>query len=128
EHHPNGHFSVSIAAVAAPTNKEAKGLIEDQKITKVHLASGRTLTLQSVELAEKFGQESGEEYTVKQYDADIVYGSPEEIKDLLDHFHMQYQIDEFILHTPVRKEFERQRSFELLSPIHLKLQQQITVI
>ncbi|MFG3433949.1 LLM class flavin-dependent oxidoreductase [Lysinibacillus fusiformis] len=127
EHHPNGHFAVSIAAVAAPTNKEAKGLIEDQKITKVHLASGRTLTLQSVELAEKFGQESGEAYTVKQYDADIVYGSPEEIKDLLDHFHVQYEIDEFILHTPVRKEFERQRSFELLSPIHLKLQQQVTV-
>ncbi|WP_155592803.1 LLM class flavin-dependent oxidoreductase [Lysinibacillus cavernae] len=127
EHHANGHFAVSIATIAAPTKNEARELIGDQKITKVHLASGRTLTLQSVELAEKFGQESGEAYAVKQYDADIVYGSPEDIKAIFDDFHKQYQIDEFILHTPVLKEFERERSFELLSPVNLQLQQKEVV-
>ena len=71
------------------------------------------MTLQSVELAEKFGQESGEEYTVEQYEADILYGTAEDIKANLDDYHVRFQIDEFILHTPILKEFERQRSFEL---------------
>ncbi|MGE7841482.1 LLM class flavin-dependent oxidoreductase [Lysinibacillus sp. NPDC093712] len=126
-HLPNGHFAVSIAALAAPTTEEAQALVGEQKITKVHLASGRSLTLQSVELAEKFGQESGEAFTVQQYDADIVFGTPEDIKATLDAYHKQFQIDEFILHTPVLKAFERQRSFELLSPVNLHLQQKEAV-
>lgn len=126
KHHPNGHFAVSIAALAAPTKEEAKELIGDQKITKVHLASGKSLTLQSVELAEKFGQESGESFTVKQYDADILYGTPEEIKTILDDYHVRYQIDEFILHTPVLREFERERSFELLSPVYLQQKEAVS--
>ncbi|MFC9542697.1 LLM class flavin-dependent oxidoreductase [Lysinibacillus sp. NPDC056959] len=126
KHYPNGHFAVSIAAFAAPTKEEAKELIGDQKITKVHLASGRSLTLQSVELAKKFGQESGETFTVKQYDADIVYGTPEGIKTVLDDYHVRYQIDEFILHTPVLKEFERERSFELLSPVNLQQKEAVS--
>ncbi|MFJ7888851.1 LLM class flavin-dependent oxidoreductase [Lysinibacillus xylanilyticus] len=126
KHHPNGHFTVSIAAIAAPTKEEAKELIGDQKITKVHLASGKSLTLQSVELAEKFGQESGESFTVKQYDADILYGTPDDIKTILDDYHVRYQIDEFILHTPVLKEFERERSFELLSPVYLQKKEAVS--
>ncbi|MFJ5562936.1 LLM class flavin-dependent oxidoreductase [Lysinibacillus xylanilyticus] len=126
KHHPNGHFAVSIAAIAAPTKEEAKVLIGDQKITKVHLASGKSLTLQSVELAEKFGQESGESFTVKQYDADILYGTPDDIKTILDDYHVRYQIDEFILHTPVLKEFERERSFELLSPVYLQQKEAVS--
>lgn len=126
-HNPKGHFAISIAALAAPTKEEAKDLVGEQKITKVHLASGRSLTLNSVELAEKFGQESGESFTVQQYDADILYGTPEDIKEKLDGYHVQYQIDEFILHTPVLKAFERKRSFELLSPLNLHLQQKEAV-
>lgn len=118
-HHPTGHFAISVATLAAPSREEAKTLVGEQKITKVHLASGRSLTLQSEELAEKFGQESGEAYTVKQYDADILYGTPEEIKVNLDDLHAKYNVDEFILHTPVLKAFERERSFELLSPVNL---------
>ncbi|TQR33562.1 LLM class flavin-dependent oxidoreductase [Lysinibacillus sphaericus] len=125
-HHPNGHFAVSIAALAAPTKEEAIALVGDQKITKVHLASGKSLTLQSVELAEKFGQESGESFTVKQYDADILCGTPDDIKTILDDYHVRYQIDEYILHTPVLKEFERERSFELLSPVNLQQKEAVS--
>ena len=92
----------------------------------MHLASGKSLTLQSVELAEKFGQESGESYTVKQYDADILCGTPDDIKTILDDYHVRYRIDEFILHTPVLKEFERERSFELLSPVYLQQKEAVS--
>lgn len=114
--YPNGTFIVSVAVITAPTKEEAKELAGDQKIIKVHLASGRTLTLQTVEQAEKFGIESGEAYEVKAYDADIIHGTPEQVKETLDKLHQAFGIDEFILHTPVPNPEKRLRSFELLSP------------
>lgn len=116
EIYPNGTFIVSVTVITAPTEEEAKKLASNQKIIKVHLASGRTLTLQTIEQAEKFGKESGEAYEVKQYDANIICGTPEQVKEVLDEFHQLYGVDEFILHTPIPNPKERLRSFELLSP------------
>ncbi|MFJ8066948.1 LLM class flavin-dependent oxidoreductase [Psychrobacillus sp. NPDC096426] len=114
--YPEGKFIVSVVVITASTELEAKELAGDQKIIKVHLASGRTLSLQTVEQAEKFGKESGEAYEVKQYDADIIYGTPEQVKAALDDLHEAYGVDEFILHTPIPNPEQRLRSFELLSP------------
>lgn len=119
EHFPNGTFIVSVAVIAAPTEEEAKELVGNQKIVKVHLASGRTLTLQTVEQAEKFGKESGEAYEIKEYEADIITGTPEQVKGMLDELHQAYGVDEFILHTPVPNPEQRLRSFELLSPKYI---------
>ncbi|MCZ2260155.1 LLM class flavin-dependent oxidoreductase [Sporosarcina sp. G11-34] len=122
ENYPNGTFIASVAVITAPTEAEAKELAGHQKIIKVHLASGRTLTLQTVKQAEKFGEESGEAYEVKTYDANIIYGTPIQVKKTLDELHEVYEIDEFILHTPVPNPEQRLRSFELLSPKNLKKQ------
>ncbi|EIJ82262.1 luciferase family oxidoreductase, group 1 [Bacillus methanolicus PB1] len=46
-------------------------------------------------------------------------GTPLYVKKVLTNFHKAYQVDEFILHTPLQKVEERIRSFQLLSPIHL---------
>ena len=116
ENYPQGTFILSVAVIAAPTEEEAKALAGKQKIVKVVLASGRTLTLQNVEQAEKFGKESGEEYEVKEFDADIIYGTPDQVKASLDELHELYGADEFILHTPIPNPEERIRSFKLLSP------------
>lgn len=114
--YPDGKFIVSVVAITASTEEEARELASGQKIIKVHLASGRTLSLQTVEQAEKFGKESGEAYEVKQYDADIIYGTPEQVKAALDDLHEAYGVDEFILHIPIPNPEQRLRSFELLSP------------
>lgn len=121
EQYPEGAFIVSVAVIAAPTAEEAALLVGDQKITKVFLASGRKLTLQSLEQAEKFGKESGEDYEIKQFDANIIHGTPEQVKANLDQLHEAYGIDEFILHTAIPKTEERLRSYQLLSPKHLGL-------
>ena len=126
EKYPYGTFIVSIAVITAPTKDEARVLASNQKIVKVHLESGRTLTLQTRDQAEKFGEESGEKYEVKEYDADIIYGTPAQVKAILDELHETYGIDEFILHTPVPNPVQRLRSFELLSPKNLK-KQNVTV-
>lgn len=122
ETYPYGTFIASIAVITAPTEAEAKELARNQKIIKVHLASGRSLTLQTKDQAKKFGEESGEVYEVKEYDADIIYGTPEQVKGILDGLHETYGIDEFILHTPVPNPAQRLRSFELLRPKNLKKQ------
>ncbi|MFJ7827926.1 LLM class flavin-dependent oxidoreductase [Psychrobacillus sp. NPDC096623] len=119
DNYPQGAFIVSVAVIAAPTEEEAKVLAGKQKIVKVILASGRTLTLQTVEQAEKFGIESGEGYEVKEFDADIIYGTPEQVKASLDELHKLYGADEFILHTPIPNPEERLRSFKLLSPKYI---------
>ncbi|MGE7918799.1 LLM class flavin-dependent oxidoreductase [Viridibacillus sp. NPDC093762] len=116
ENNTNGKFIVAVATIAAPTSQEARILAENQKIVKVHLASGRSLTLNSYEAADKFGQESGQDYEVKEYAANIIAGTATEVKSALDQLHQLYSIDEFILHTPIPKSEERLKSFELLSP------------
>ena len=119
DNYPQGTFIVSVAVIAAPTEEEAKALAGNQKVVKVFLASGRKLTLQNIEQAEKFGKESGEAYEVKEFDADIIFGTPERVKAILDELHELYGVDEFILHTPVPNPEERLRSFKLLSPKYI---------
>lgn len=115
---PSGRFIVSLAAIAAPTQKEAEALVVNQKIVKVHLQSGRIVTVQTAEQAELFGKQAGELYEIKEQQADITAGTPNYVKEVLEHLHQTYQVDEFILHTPIQAKTERFRSFELLSPLY----------
>ncbi|WP_379967998.1 LLM class flavin-dependent oxidoreductase [Ectobacillus sp. sgz5001026] len=115
---PSGRFIVSVAAIAAPTQKEAEALVVNQKIVKVHLQSGRIVTVQTAEQAELFGKQAGGSYEIKEQQADITAGTPNYVKEVLEHLHQTYQVDEFILHSPIQTKTERFRSFELLSPLY----------
>ena len=77
------------------------------------------MTVQSIEQAEAFGKQTGESYEITEKEADIIAGTPNDVKEILEQLHKKYQVDEFILHTPIEKEVERLRSFQLLSPICL---------
>ncbi|MDQ1003341.1 luciferase family oxidoreductase group 1 [Neobacillus niacini] len=113
---PNGRFIISLAVIAAPTQSEAEQLAGDRNIVKVHLQSGRSVTLQSIEQAEVFGNQAGEPFEITEQKADIVAGTPNYVNENLEKLHRKYQVEEFILHTPVEKEEERIKSFQLLSP------------
>lgn len=118
KHAPNGQFGVAFAVIAAEDEATAKGYAEGHEIYKVHLASGRTLTLHTQEAAEEFGQQSGESYEVKRYEANILAGTPEQIKEKLDYYYA-FGVTEFVFHTPIKKHEARRTSYELLSPKHL---------
>lgn len=117
ERNPNGQFIISVAAIAAPTQTEAEKLIGDRKIVKVHLQSGRTVTVQTKEQAELFGNQAGEPYEITEQEVDIIAGTPTHVREVLSHLQRTYGADEFILHTPIQREAERIRSYQLLSPI-----------
>ncbi|MFD9627678.1 LLM class flavin-dependent oxidoreductase [Peribacillus muralis] len=120
---PAGSFKVSVSMIASPTQQEARQLIGDQKIVKVHLKSGRSVTVQTQVQAELFGKQSGESYEIEEQDSNIIAGTPSYVKGVLADIHEKYGVDEFILHTPVTKEAERLRSFQLMSPLQTALQE-----
>lgn len=115
---PNGRLIISLAVIAAPTQAEAEQLVGDRKIIKVHLQSGRSVTLPSLEKAEEFGKQVGEPYEISEQEADIISGTPMYVKEVLEQLQKTYQVDEFILHTPIETEAERFQSFKLLSPLY----------
>lgn len=114
---PEGRFLVGVAVVAAPSQQEAEQLAGDQKIVKVHLQSGRSVKVQTLEQAELFGKQAGEAYEVEEQASHIIAGTPSYVKEVLTNLHERYGIDEFILHTPILQQAERFRSFQLLSPL-----------
>ncbi|NRD79104.1 LLM class flavin-dependent oxidoreductase [Bacillus sp. BRMEA1] len=115
---PNGQLIISVAAIAAPNQQEAEQIAGERKIVKVHLQSGRSVTVQSIEQAEAFGNQTGEPYEITEQSADVIAGTPGYVRKVLDQLHETYHANEFILHTPVDKEIERFRSFQLLSPLY----------
>lgn len=115
--YPDGIFMAAIAVFAAPCEKEAKLIADQHRLYKIKLESGQTLTVQSYQQVEAFKQQAAEAFEVEELIADMIAGTTEQIMEELERIHLQYQVDEFILHTPIRKEEERFRSFELLSPV-----------
>ncbi|MGG3470353.1 LLM class flavin-dependent oxidoreductase [Neobacillus pocheonensis] len=114
---PDGKLIISLAVIAATTQTEAEQLTGERKIVKVYLQSGRSVTVQSFEQAEIFGNQSGEPYEITEQEADIIAGTPDYIKEVLNQLERAYGVDEFIIHTPIEKEAERLQSFQLLSPL-----------
>lgn len=116
--YPLGHFIVSVAVIAAPDQQEAEELASSHKLYKVQLQSGRSLTVQSLKQAQSFAKEATEPYEIEERTTDIIAGTPAHVNEVLRKLHEKHQINEFILHTPILKEAERFRSFQLLSPLY----------
>ena len=120
EHFPTGKFILGVNVIASTDEQKAKALAKNQVIYKVHLQSGKRLTLATEEQAEKFGKESGESYKIEKHEPNVIHGTPAQIKEKLDELHLKFGIDEFIYHTPVKDHQARLQSIELLSPTNLQ--------
>jgi luciferase family oxidoreductase group 1 len=119
EQRKNGKFIVSLTVFTTEDGEDAKAIAATHKIAKIYFESGKVVMLQTLELAEAFAAQSDEPYEIKTFDANIIAGTPAEIKSELDDLHERFGVDEFILHTPVFDGTKRIKSFELLSPANL---------
>lgn len=120
EHFPSGRFILGVNVIASIDEQKAKDFAAGQTLYKVHLASGKRLTLVTEEQAEKLGRESGESFTIEKHEPNVISGTPVQIKEKLDELHTKYGVDEFIYHTPVLNEEVRNESFQLISPTNLE--------
>lgn len=117
---PSGKFILGVNVIASTDELKAKEFAAGQTLYKVHLASGRRLTLVTEEQAEKLGRESGESFTIEKHEPNVISGAPSQIKEKLDELHTKYGVDEFIYHTPVLNAEVRNESFNLISPTNLE--------
>ncbi|WP_219838509.1 LLM class flavin-dependent oxidoreductase [Paenibacillus sp. R14(2021)] len=109
---PEAIFALSV--IVAGSDEEAEQLAGDQKLVKIHLASGRTLTVATIEQAEEYGKQSNEKYRIEVKAPEITKGAKETVRDRLLELQRKFGVEEFIVTTAVPDFQKRLRSFELL--------------
>lgn len=117
DYYPEGTFMVAAATFAAETQEEAEQEARDYKIYKIHYQDGRTLSVKSLEQVEILREQEEGPFEVTEQEVEMIAGSPASVKEELDTLARACQIDEFIIHTPIRDEGKRLKSFELLSQL-----------
>ncbi|MFD0617582.1 LLM class flavin-dependent oxidoreductase [Paenibacillus sp. GCM10027629] len=106
---------IALAVAVADTEEEAASLVGSQKLVKIHLASGKTLTLGTREQAEEFGRQANEEYTIEELEPFITKGTKATIREKFEALHKASGVEEFIVTSNIAPFDKRLRSFELLS-------------
>ena len=106
---------LALPVMAADTDAEARHYAADMKMVRIRLASGRTLTVGTVEAAEEFGRQSQEHYTIEVQEADIIAGSLKTVRQKLSDIQRVYQVDELIVVTTIKNFQKRLHSYVLLS-------------
>ncbi|WP_152395038.1 LLM class flavin-dependent oxidoreductase [Paenibacillus guangzhouensis] len=106
---------IALAVAVADTEEEAESLVGPQKLVKIHLASGKTLTLGTREQAEEFGRQSNEAYTIEEHEPLITKGTKATVRAKFEALHQASGVDEFVVTSNIAPFEKRLRSFELLS-------------
>ena len=106
---------LALPVIVADTDEEARSYASEVKVVRIHLESGRTFTVGSVETAVEFGQQAQESYTVEVQDASVVHGSRETVRKKLKDIQRAYNVEEIIAVTAIKDFQKRPRSYQLLS-------------
>jgi alkanesulfonate monooxygenase SsuD/methylene tetrahydromethanopterin reductase-like flavin-dependent oxidoreductase (luciferase family) len=101
--------------IVADTDEEAGRLVTNSKIYKVHLESGRSVTVGSMEQAALFAKQANENYRIEIQDANIIHGSKKTVREHLLRLQNIYDLDEVIILTPIQNYKDRLKSYVLLS-------------
>lgn len=114
---------LALSVLFADTEEEAKRLADEKITYQVHLNNGRTISIYSLELAERLGQQANEPYTIKAVQTSIVYGTRETLFNKIQEISLLYNIEEVMI-LPIAHEFEqRLQAYEWLSASVKQLQE-----
>jgi len=105
---------LALSLIVADTEAKANELAGEHQVVKLHLASGRTLTLGTLEQAEEFARQTTEAFTIEQKPAELIRGTKESVRRQLLEARQRFGVNEFVVTTAVRSFEKRLRSFELL--------------
>ncbi|MNP00390.1 hypothetical protein D3C76_921790 [compost metagenome] len=106
---------IALALVVAETEEGAKELAGAHKLIRIQLASGKKLTVGTLEQAEEFARQSNEAYTIEELEPEITKGTKSSVREQLLELSEASGVEEFIITTNVQPFDKRLRSFELLS-------------
>lgn len=127
--YPKPHVILALSVIVAETEEEASQLAGENLSVKIHLESGKVLTVGTVEQAEEFGRQSAEKYRIEVKEAKVVKGSPTSVYQQLATIRHQYGIQELVVHTVIQNFNKRVRSFELLQQafVHAEVEASLEV-
>lgn len=127
--YPKPHVILALSVIVAETEEEASQLAGENLSVKIHLESGKVLTVGTVEQAEEFGRQSAEKYRIEVKEAKVVKGSPTSVYQQLAKIRHQYGIQELVVHTVIQNFNKRVRSFELLQQafVHAEVEASLEV-
>ncbi|MED4782386.1 LLM class flavin-dependent oxidoreductase [Brevibacillus choshinensis] len=112
---------LALSVIVSDTDEDAQKLAAENELVKIHLASGKTITVNSVKKAEEYGKHSAESFTIEVKEANIISGSTETVRTKLLDIQRNYQVDEVIITTPIKDFQKRIHSYELLVEAFSKL-------
>ncbi|WP_411349994.1 LLM class flavin-dependent oxidoreductase [Paenibacillus sp. WLX2291] len=114
------HVILALSIIVADSDQEADELAGENLSVKIHLESGRVLTVGTVAQAEEFGRQSNETFRIEVKEAKVVKGSPNHVYEQLSHIRERFGIQEIITHTVIRDFDKKVRSFELLQQVFVQ--------
>ncbi|MEK3785225.1 LLM class flavin-dependent oxidoreductase [Paenibacillus sp. FSL K6-1230] len=106
---------LALSVIVANSEAEAEALAGEHMLVKIHLESGKTLTVASVEQAEEYGRQSAEPYRIEVLEPNVIRGTREVVEQRLRELHAKLAVDELVVTTATRVFAHRIRTFELLS-------------
>ncbi len=113
---------LALNAFAAATREKAAALVGSLRIFKLHLATGQSINLPSLEAVAEFARQAGvDEYRLEETKPHVVFGTPDDVRHELETLARRYGVEEFVLDNPVSDFAERAASLELLASAHKSL-------
>ena len=106
---------LALPVMVAETDEEAQSFASGLKLVRVHMESGRTVTVFTVEAAEEFRRQAGENCDFEVRDLEVIHGSKETVRRELTGVQVDHQVDEVFVVTAIRDFKKRLHSYKLLS-------------
>lgn len=107
---------LAVAAIVAQSPEQAATLAADIQQYRVHVAGEQSVTVGSLAQAESFVQQAGAtDYRIEPRESHILLGTAPQVHQQLAQLQQRYDVDEFIIDTPIGEPSARLTSLQLLA-------------
>ena len=106
---------LALPVIVADTDEEARKHASEIKVVRLKLAGGKTFTTGTLQAAQDFGKQSGQDFEISVQEAAVVHGSPGTARGKLLAVRRDYDAAEVIVVTAIRDFQKRLHSYRILS-------------
>ena len=108
---------LALPVIVADTDNEADEFASEITPVRIRMESGKEFTVFSVEAAEEFGRQSGENFTFEVQESQAIHGSQDTVQEKLCDIQRRYNVGELIIVTAIKDFRKRLHSYKLLSDV-----------